>query len=153
MKSEPSLLAQQTMATPGARAVLRLPRAGAFPRLRSVEAARQGGWRSVAGVAIARRQQHSGHVLRVASARGAPWRRRGASGVGLDVGVLLRRQTARGLTSGVVSTAVAWQPERVCGLQQSLIGYCAGSSFSPRRTVIGYRRRWLGPSSPRALLL
>lgn len=103
-----------TMATPGSRAVLRLPRAGAFPRLRSVEAARQGGRRSVAGVTIARRQ-HSGQVLRVASssAKGkAPWRRRGASGVGRDVGVLLPRQTARGLTSGVVSTACcfAWQP-------------------------------------------
>lgn len=91
------------MATPGARAVLRLPRAGAFPRLRSVEAARQGGRRSVAGVAIARRQ-HSVQVLRVESAKG-PWRRRGASGVGHDAGVLLPRQAARDLTSGVVSAA------------------------------------------------
>ena len=128
-----------TMATPGARAVLRLPRAGAFPRLRSAEAARQAGRRSVAGVAIARRQQSSSvQVLRDASAKGH-WRRRGASGVGRDVGVLLPRQAARGLTSGVVST-VCFRVEagRVCGLQQSRL-HCFATALEVRRTC----QRWV----------
>lgn len=102
----PPLAVHSVMATSGARILLWLPRASAFPRLRSAEGAWQGGRRSVSGVAIARQSRRQVLASRVpsASSQQGPSRRLGVRGVGgLDGGVLLPRQTARGLTSGVVS--------------------------------------------------
>ncbi|CAM9479234.1 unnamed protein product [Ectocarpus sp. 4 AP-2014] len=92
------------MATSGARVLLRLRKTGAVPRLRPAEATWQHGRRS-AGVMTTARQSssssHPGHFLRSAPSA-APWRRARATGFG----VLLPKQTARALTSGVDFTVV-----------------------------------------------
>ncbi|CAB1119718.1 unnamed protein product [Ectocarpus sp. CCAP 1310/34] len=93
------------MATSGVRVLLRLCKTGAVPRLRPAEATWQHGRRSASGVTTTTRQSnsssHPGHILRSAPAA-APWRRARATGFGM----LLPRQTARALTSGVDFTVV-----------------------------------------------
>lgn len=131
------------MATHGARAVLGVPRAGSFSRLRLAEAARQGGRRWVSGVAATR--HFRGQVLRTASAETPLRRRRATAGGrgGLDGLVGFPMQPSRGLTSGVVSTRDGIDAARCAPLAliaggknafpegcKSLRDYCIGSSFS-----------------------
>lgn len=109
-RAKPQTLVHSTMASSGTRVLLRLPRAGALPRLRTAEAAWQRGRRSLSGVAIARQprgQVYSSRGLTESSSAG-PSRRRSARGLGrFDGGLLLPMQTARCLTSGAVSGVAA----------------------------------------------
>lgn len=120
------------MATSGARVLLRLRRTGGVPRLRPAEANRQHGRRCEAGVTTIARQSsssssHPGHFLRSAPAA-APWRRARATGPC----VLLPRQTARALTSGVVRPVV-----RCClGLSSRLACFLLRGLLRLRRTLL-----------------
>lgn len=111
------------MATPGARVLLRLPKAGVAPRLRLAAAVRQSGWRSASsasGVTLVRLE--GGQFSR----RTACWRTRGTSdGVGR---LLLPTQSARGLASAVVSDC-AWlylcEHRTMLCLLSRAVGCCA----------------------------
>lgn len=82
--------------------LLRVPKAGSLPsRLRSVAALHHGGLRAASSASGVTLVQHSGVVGQTWRGAGSWRRRKGCSG--LESGVLLPSQSARGLTSGAVS--------------------------------------------------